>query len=111
MLQTLLAVAVIVSTIFTLILKTLPSRRLQHEPAKDQRSLKQDDKPNKQASKERVQVLVLGDVGRSPRMQYHAISLAKKGVAVDLIGYRGNMNLNPELSKNIKDIFRVEVTP
>jgi beta-1,4-mannosyltransferase len=36
-----------------------------------------------------VQVLVLGDIGRSPRMQYHAISIAKKGGKVDLIGYRG----------------------
>lgn len=36
-----------------------------------------------------VQVLVLGDIGRSPRMQYHAISLEKMGRRVDLIGYKG----------------------
>lgn len=36
-----------------------------------------------------VKVLVLGDLGRSPRMQYHAISLAKRGVGVELIGYSG----------------------
>ena len=37
----------------------------------------------------RLQVLVLGDLGRSPRMQYHAISLAKNGWPVDLVGYLG----------------------
>lgn len=36
-----------------------------------------------------VQVVVLGDVGRSPRMQYHALSLAKHGCFVQLIGYFG----------------------
>lgn len=34
-------------------------------------------------------VLVLGDVGRSPRMQYHAMSLASHGVRVTLVGYTG----------------------
>ena len=37
----------------------------------------------------RYQILVLGDIGRSPRMQYHAISMGKHGKAVDLIGYLG----------------------
>ncbi|CBJ28840.1 Chitobiosyldiphosphodolichol beta-mannosyltransferase, family GT33 [Ectocarpus siliculosus] len=36
-----------------------------------------------------VVILVLGDVGRSPRMQYHAMSLASHGVRVTLIGYSG----------------------
>lgn len=36
-----------------------------------------------------VQVLVLGDIGRSPRMQYHTLSVAKHGGRVHLIGYRG----------------------
>ncbi|KAB2574121.1 hypothetical protein BFW01_g5369 [Lasiodiplodia theobromae] len=35
-----------------------------------------------------VQVVVLGDIGRSPRMQYHAISLAKHGHNVDIVGYK-----------------------
>lgn len=34
-----------------------------------------------------VIVVVLGDVGRSPRMQYHALSLAKWGFSVTLLGY------------------------
>lgn len=39
----------------------------------------------------RTAVVVLGDVGRSPRMQYHSISLATaiKGMEVDLVGYAG----------------------
>ena len=38
---------------------------------------------------QRHQILVLGDIGRSPRMQYHAISMGKYGRPVDLIGYLG----------------------
>lgn len=34
-----------------------------------------------------VCVVVLGDIGRSPRMQYHSLSLAKMGHKVDIIGY------------------------
>ncbi|XP_057605947.1 chitobiosyldiphosphodolichol beta-mannosyltransferase isoform X2 [Hippopotamus amphibius kiboko] len=34
-----------------------------------------------------VIVVVLGDVGRSPRMQYHALSLAKRGFSVTLLGF------------------------
>ena len=37
----------------------------------------------------RYQVLVLGDIGRSPRMQYHALSMGKHGKVVDLVGYLG----------------------
>lgn len=37
----------------------------------------------------RIQVMVLGDVGRSPRMRYHASSLAAAGAEVDLLGYAG----------------------
>ncbi|NXV69784.1 ALG1 mannosyltransferase, partial [Molothrus ater] len=35
----------------------------------------------------RVCVAVLGDVGRSPRMQYHALALARHGREVALLGY------------------------
>ncbi|KAI8072415.1 hypothetical protein BC940DRAFT_251837 [Gongronella butleri] len=34
-----------------------------------------------------AQVVVLGDIGRSPRMRYHAQSLAAARCSVDLIGY------------------------
>ncbi|CAH0398939.1 unnamed protein product [Chilo suppressalis] len=38
-------------------------------------------------SKKVVKVVVLGDIGRSPRMQYHALSLASNGLKVNIIGY------------------------
>lgn len=34
-----------------------------------------------------VCVVVLGDIGRSPRMQYHSLSLAEHGHTVDIVGY------------------------
>lgn len=37
----------------------------------------------------RACVVVLGDIGRSPRMQYHSLSLADAGYNVRLIGYEG----------------------
>ncbi|KAB8346201.1 hypothetical protein FH972_023246 [Carpinus fangiana] len=43
-----------------------------------------------------VQVVVLGDIGRSPRMQYHAKSLVEQGVRVQLVGYQES-DLLPEL--------------
>lgn len=38
----------------------------------------------------RVCVVVLGDLGRSPRMLYQALSLSQAGAAVDVIGYAEN---------------------
>ncbi|XP_029635782.1 chitobiosyldiphosphodolichol beta-mannosyltransferase [Octopus sinensis] len=46
-----------------------------------------------------VCIVVLADIGRSPRMQYHALSFAKEGFAVDLIGYGGSSPLQ-DLTKN-----------
>ena len=43
----------------------------------------------KKLSKPRICILVLGDIGRSPRMQYHALSCAKAGYHVDLVGFGG----------------------
>ena len=34
-------------------------------------------------------VVVLGDVGHSPRTQYQAISLARAGYRVRVVGYKG----------------------
>ncbi|KAM5331229.1 chitobiosyldiphosphodolichol beta-mannosyltransferase isoform 1-T1 [Glossophaga mutica] len=34
-----------------------------------------------------VAIVVLGDVGRSPRMQYHALALAQRGFSVTLLGF------------------------
>lgn len=43
-----------------------------------------------------VQVVVLGDIGRSPRMQYHALSVAANGGKVDIIGYTG-AEIHPDI--------------
>ncbi len=53
----------------------------------------------KHRSANRVQILVLGDIGRSPRMQYHALSIAKHGAQVDLIGYRES-DIHPDILAN-----------
>lgn len=52
-------------------------------------------------------VLVLGDVGRSPRMQYHTVSLAAlPGSRVSLVGYTGedcvaDVEQNPRITKHL----------
>lgn len=46
-------------------------------------------RPASSPKDDRYQVLVLGDIGRSPRMQYHALSIVKCGAMVDLVGYKG----------------------
>lgn len=35
------------------------------------------------------QILVVGDIGRSPRMQYHALSIARHGRQVDIVALKG----------------------
>ncbi|HEY7284346.1 MAG TPA: glycosyltransferase [Vicinamibacterales bacterium] len=52
----------------------------------------------------RAAVVVVGDLGRSPRMQYHAHALAASGVDVDFIGYAG-----APLPKAITDHPRITV--
>lgn len=74
-----LLIAVVISTILSLVLLLLP-----HSYNRAQRSQSEDGDRGA-----RIQILVLGDIGRSPRMQYHALSIAKHGGHVDLIGYHG----------------------
>ena len=52
---------------------------------------RRDDPTADAMAKRTAIVLVLGDVGRSPRMQYHALSLARSQGCrkVFLVGYRG----------------------
>src|SRR3954468_7182157 len=52
----------------------------------------------------RAVVLVLADLGKSARMQYHARALASSGVDVDLVGYTGTA-----LPKAILDDSRITV--
>lgn len=42
--------------------------------------------------KKSVCIVVLGDLGRSPRMLYHTSSFAKEGFHVDLVGYGGEFS-------------------
>lgn len=74
-----LPVLVAISTSVTLVLILL------RPPFSDSRRARD----NNDERKGRIQVVVLGDIGRSPRMQYHALSAAKHGAPVDLIGYSG----------------------
>ncbi|KAF2267365.1 beta-1,4-mannosyltransferas-like protein [Lojkania enalia] len=92
-----LFLAVVVSTLFTICLLTLPA---QYDPYKDKmpKFVEEDDDKRAESKKKKkqiefragrtVQVVVLGDIGRSPRMQYHALSLAKHNARVYLIGYQ-----------------------
>jgi beta-1,4-mannosyltransferase len=97
-----LALCVALSTFFTIVLLTLPS---QYDPYKDQplslvdsergemkTKTREDEKPTVWKQGKTVQVVVLGDIGRSPRMQYHALSIAKHGGRVFLVGYQGNIS-------------------
>lgn len=85
MLDLFLTLSVIGSTTFTLILLLLPSRYIKHSPLESTSA----DISSSYEPKVSVQVLVLGDIGRSPRMFYHALSIAKHGGRVDIIGYKG----------------------
>ncbi|KAI0132925.1 glycosyl transferase group 1 [Xylariales sp. AK1849] len=81
------AIAVGLVTSIVILFMLLPSRYVKHSPAS--------------AGSVRVQILVLGDIGRSPRMQYHALSIARHGGSVDLIGYHESPP-HPDLLNNTK---------
>ena len=86
MIETLISLAFYASTAITFLLILLPS---QYEPGRAS-----DSKQNESSEPEtRIQILVLGDIGRSPRMQYHALSVAKHGGQVDIIGYHGELRV------------------
>jgi len=48
--------------------------------------------PSSKPSPRSVAILVLGDVGRSPRMMYHAESFAKLQFETFLVGYQGSVS-------------------
>lgn len=98
-----LGVALLCSTIFTIVLVTLPS---QYDPYRDKPiklvdfdeegnevEVKREDGSDQFKQGRTVQIVVLGDIGRSPRMQYHALSIAKHGGRVYLIGYQGKKSI------------------
>lgn len=111
-----LTAAVLLSTAVTIFIFTLPSRYSHfqpHEVREDE--FTDDDKKDAKRSgyayfqqhegdegilncDASVQVVVLGDIGRSPRMQYHALSIASHGGKVDLIGYVDPaIDINPDV--------------
>ncbi|KAF1930374.1 glycosyltransferase family 33 protein [Didymella exigua CBS 183.55] len=111
-----LGVALLCSTIFTIILLTLPS---QYDPYMDRPiklvdfdeegnefEVKREDGSDRFKQGRTVQILVLGDIGRSPRMQYHALSIAKHGGRVFLIGYQES-----EIHPDIVSSPLIEVVP
>jgi len=60
-----------------------------------------------------VGVIVLGDVGRSPRMQYHTLSLLQDGCKVSLIGYTGTPLIAPleEAASKRRQLYVIRVQP
>ena len=84
MIEDLISIAFYASTAITLLIFLLPS---QYEPRATS-DTQENELPD---PKTRAQILVLGDIGRSPRMQYHALSIAKHAGQVDIIGYHGEL--------------------
>lgn len=82
MIETFISIVFGLSSALTVLILLLPSQ-YQPEQAGSPRS---DDAKRRKTC---VQILVLGDIGRSPRMQYHALSIAKHGGEVVIIGYNG----------------------
>ncbi|KAE8152829.1 glycosyl transferases group 1-domain-containing protein [Aspergillus avenaceus] len=90
MIESTITVAFYVSSAITLLILLLPSQYVpKHSTAQDD-----PDKP-----KTTVQILVLGDIGRSPRMQYHALSIAKGGAHAEIIGYHES-EVHPDVSSS-----------
>ena len=61
--------------------------------------------------RKRIAVVVLGDIGRSPRMQYHAISFSKVGFLVDIIGYGGSIPHKNVISNENINVYKMAETP
>ncbi|KAI7696151.1 hypothetical protein SSS_05807 [Sarcoptes scabiei] len=52
----------------------------------------------------RVCVCVLGDIGHSPRMQYHSLSLARAGFLVDIVA-----NLESQPHETLRSNTRIQI--
>jgi len=72
-------------------------------------SARNDRTPRPQAA--RIAVVALGDLGRSPRMQYHAVALADAGFEVDLIGWAGTPVREEVESRSSIRCHRLPVDP
>lgn len=81
MIEAALSIAFWLSSCLTVLILALPSQYIPQRA--------KEEKIDNGKEKVTVQILVLGDIGRSPRMQYHALSIARHGGQVDIIGYQG----------------------
>ncbi|TQS33941.1 hypothetical protein Golomagni_05699 [Golovinomyces magnicellulatus] len=85
--------AIVICTLLAFLIFALPSR---FNPSSRQKPF-QNNFPH--GSVVSIQIIVLGDIGRSPRMQYHALSISKHGGQVEIIGYEES-SLHPGLINN-----------
>lgn len=114
--EIILGLAIVFSIVITIFILTLPtSYTPYHSDLIEYKDFSEEDKKNKESgygffsknigtekslkAETSVTVLVLGDIGRSPRMQYHATSIAAHGGKVSLIGYVESEIL-PEIMAN-----------
>lgn len=93
MISVLLTIVVAILVSYKLFSLILPSR---YYPPSLQESANESLAREPKAS---VQILVLGDIGHSPRMQNHALSISKNGGRVDIIGYKES-SIHPGLRDN-----------
>ena len=68
-------------------------------------------KSKTQKNPEWVSVVVLGDIGHSPRMNYHALSLADEGYHVNLVGYKGSKLQEQILSHPNISVVPIQPSP
>lgn len=100
MIESLISIAFYLSTAITALILLLPS---QYGPSTTEKE--HDGHGPSQKPKTTVQILVLGDIGRSPRMQYHALSIAKHGGQVDIIGYSGEKSPQSYILRFITNVY------
>ena len=80
----------------TAAVETNSSQSLSHHKASQSREDECCKPFMKMNDRKHVIVIVMGDLGRSPRMNYHALSLLEHGHRVTLIGYEGE-DIMPQL--------------
>ncbi|PSR84628.1 UDP-glycosyltransferase [Actinidia chinensis var. chinensis] len=74
--------------------------------------MKSRQKEAKIGSRGRAAVVVLGDIGRSPRMQYHALSLARQAsLEVDIVAYGGSDPHSAVLESQSIHIYKMTQWP
>jgi beta-1,4-mannosyltransferase len=67
--------------------------------------------PRNDHSLRSVAIVVLGDIGRSPRMMYHAQSFAENDFVTDIIGYGGIPILAPDQHTHGSHLYHLGSKP